>query len=52
MSQAMAISLLRQGKTGNQIMEILDVIKADVINANIDDCAQHYAAISTQEIEF
>ena len=52
MSQAMAISLLRQGKTGNQIMEILDVIEADVINANIDDCAQHYAAISTQEIEF
>jgi len=52
MSQALAISMLRQGKTGNQIMEILDVIEADVINANIDDCAQHYAAISTQEIEF
>ena len=52
MSQALAISMLRQGKNGNQIMQILDVIEADVINANIDDCAQHYAAISTQEIEF
>lgn len=46
------ISLLRQGKSGKQILEILDVIEQDVINANIDDCAQHYAAISTQEIEF
>ena len=52
MSQALAISMLRQGKTGDQIMQILDVIEADVINANIDDCARHYAAISTQEIEF
>ena len=52
MTANMMISLLRQGKSGKQILEILDVIEQDVINANIDDCAQHYAAISTQEIEF
>lgn len=46
MTRTIALGMLRQGNTGSEILQILDVIEADVINENIDDCAQHYAAIS------
>ena len=46
MTRTLALGMLRQGNTGNDILQILDVIEADVIAENIDDCAQHYAAIS------
>jgi len=51
MTRTLALGMLRQGNTGNDILQILDVIEADVINENIDDCAQHYAAISA-DFEF
>lgn len=49
------ISLLRKGQTGDQILQILDTLVGDVEQENIQDCAEHYAAISMptlEEIEF
>ena len=51
MTRTLALGMLRQGNTGSEILQILDVIEADVIAENIDDCAQHYAAISA-DFEF
>ena len=42
-----AFGMLRQGNNGEQIMTILDMIADDIAEANIQDCAEHYAAIST-----
>ena len=46
MSRDMMLGLLRQGNNGSQILEILDIIVNDIEQANIQDCADHYAAIS------
>lgn len=46
MTRTIALGMLKQGNTGEEIMQILDVIEVDVINENIQDCAEHYAAIS------
>jgi hypothetical protein len=46
MTRTIALGMLKQGNTGEEIMQILDIIEADVINENIQDCAEHYAAIS------
>ena len=46
MTSDLALSLLRQGANGSQILEILDNIAADLEQAGIDECAAHYAAIS------
>ena len=46
-----AIGMLRQGNTGEQILQILDMITSDVEDANIQDCAEHYAAISTPTLQ-
>jgi len=51
MTRTIALGMLKQGNTGEEIMQILDIIEADVIAENIDDCAQHYAAISA-DFEF
>ena len=55
MTQDLALSLLRRGGNGSQILEILDTIADDVADANIADAAAHYAAISAptlQEVQF
>ena len=55
MSDSMMISLLRKGQTGDQILQILDTLVEDITQANIQDCAEHYAAISMpilEEVEF
>ena len=46
MTADLALSLLRRGSNGAQILEILDSIANDEAEANIADCAAHYAAIS------
>ena len=47
----MALGMLRQGNTGSEILQILDVIVEDITQENINDCAAHYAAISA-DFEF
>ena len=51
MTSNLAISLLRQGRNGDQILSILESIVADVEQAGIADCAAHYAAISAPTAE-
>jgi hypothetical protein len=46
MTRDLALSLLRTGNNGAEIMSILDTITSDIEQANIDDCAAHYATIS------
>ena len=55
MTRDLALSLLRTGNDGNQILQILETLTADLEQANIADAAAHYAAISTptlQEVQF
>jgi hypothetical protein len=55
MTRDLALSLLRTGNDGNQILQILETLTADVEQENIADAAAHYAAISTptlQEVQF
>ena len=55
MTSNLAISLLRQGNNGNQILQILDTLVNDVTHANIEDCASYYNEISAptlQEVQF
>ena len=55
MTLNLAISLLRQGRNGAQILNILDTLTDDVQQENINDAAAHYAAISAptlQEVQF
>ena len=55
MTSDLALSLLRRGANGAQILEILESITNDVEQAGIDECAAHYAAISAptlQEVQF
>jgi hypothetical protein len=49
MTRALALSLLRQGTNGDEILNILETITSDIEQANIDDCAAHYAAISAPD---
>ena len=51
MSQSVAIGMLRQGNTGNQILRILDAIVSDIEQDNIEECAAHYAAISMPTLD-
>ena len=51
MSKSVALGMLRQGQTGGQILEILNAIVNDIEQANIQDCAEHYAAISTPTLQ-
>ena len=50
-NQSTAIGMLRQGNTGSEIMSILDVIVADVVEANHNALQKLNDAISEQ-IEF
>jgi hypothetical protein len=55
MSKTLMLSLLNRAADGNQLMSILDTIVADVEQQGINECAAHYAAISTPtltEIDF
>ena len=51
MTRDLAINLLRQGETGEQILQILDTVVEDFTSQNIDDAAQHYAEISMPTLE-
>lgn len=50
-NQSTAIGMLRQGNTGSEIMNILDVIVADVVEVNQNALQKLNDAISEQ-IEF
>ena len=55
MTRDLALSLLRSGNNGDQILQILETLTADIEQASIDDVAAHYAAISAptlQEVQF
>jgi hypothetical protein len=52
MTADLASALLNRAANGSQLLEILDTIADDVADANIDDAAAHYAAISAQEVQF
>jgi hypothetical protein len=44
MTRSIALSLLNQGSSGTQILEILDTIVEDIVQENIDSCAEVFAA--------
>jgi hypothetical protein len=50
MTSNLAISLLRRGRNGNQILEILETLTAEVEQENIADFLNHAATL--QEIQF
>jgi hypothetical protein len=55
MTADLALSLLRRGGNGAQLLQILDSIADNVEQAGIDDCAAHYASISAptlSEVQF
>lgn len=55
MNKQLLIGQLRAGRTGTEILNILDMVVGEVEDTNIQDCAEHYAAISAptlQTIEF
>jgi hypothetical protein len=50
-----AIGMLRQGSTGEQILQILDVITSDVEETNINDFVNYAVALNIptlQSVEF
>ena len=51
MTADLAASLLNRAANGTQLLEILETIADDVADANIADCAAHYAAISAPTAE-
>ena len=51
MTQQIAISLLRQGNTGNEILSILDALVTGIEQENINDCAEHFASLHTPTLE-
>ena len=51
MTRSIALGMLRQGNTGNEILNILDVIVADVVEMNHNVLQKLNDAISEQ-IEF
>ena len=48
MTRSTALGMLKVGNNGNEILQILDVIEEDIIQENINDCAEYYASISAQ----
>ena len=51
MTADLATALLNRAANGAQLLEILETIADDVADANIDDAAAHYAAISAPTAE-
>ena len=43
MSKQVILSLLAQGNTGTEILQILDVIVSDIEQEGIDSCAEVFA---------
>lgn len=55
MTKDLALTLLNRGNNGNEILEILDAVVAQVEDANIQDFVEYAVALNTQtenEIEF
>jgi hypothetical protein len=55
MSKSVILSMLAQGNTGNEILNILDVIVEDITQENMNDFVQHAVALNmptTAEIAF
>ncbi len=50
MTSNLAISLLRRGRNGNQILQILETLTAEVEQENIADFLNHAATL--QEVQF
>ena len=46
MTRSTALGMLSVGNTGDEILQILDVIVEDITQENINDCAEHFASIS------
>jgi hypothetical protein len=51
MSRSIALSLLRQGNTGDQILQILDTLVNEITEENINDFVQHAVALNTPTLE-
>jgi len=47
MTRDLATSLLNRAADGAQLLEILDSIATDLETQGIEECAQHFAKIST-----
>ena len=43
MSKQVILSMLAQGNTGDEILQILDVIVSDIEQEGIDSCAEVFA---------
>ena len=50
MTRDLALSLLRTGNDGNQILQILETLTSDIEQENIADFLEHAATL--QEIQF
>ena len=46
MTRSTALGMLKVGNTGEEILQILDIIVEDIVQENINDVAEYYAAIS------
>ena len=49
MTRSTALGMLSVGNTGNEILQILDVIVEDIEQENINDCAEYFASISAAQ---
>ena len=45
-ARSTALGMLSVGNTGDEILQILDVIVEDITQENINDCAEYFASIS------
>jgi len=45
MSKSVILSLLAQGNTGTEILTILDMLVESIVEENINDVAEYYAAL-------
>ena len=49
MTHTTALGMLKGGNNGAEILQILDVIVADIEQENINDCAEYFASISAAQ---
>ena len=45
MSKSVILSLLAQGNTATEILTILDMLVESIVEENIDDVAEYFAAL-------
>ena len=50
MTRSTALGMLKVGNTGEEILQILDVIVSDIEQENINDCAEYFASISAWSV--